>query len=798
MTLLCSCACFLVWAQDDPAALLQSAQADLDAGRYASSIEKARKSAAGFVQTGNIADRARAQTTAGLAELYSGAYKPALRDLEEALEIARQTHDFGNEIGRLNNIGSALYFEGLYGEAMDRYQQALLRVEATPNDRWTGWGRQITLANIAVLYQTLGQPERALSLYTELLASVQALPPKEQAQLLMNAGVLRRRLGDPAKALDTYRAAQALYRKSAHRDGEIAVLNNIGIVQAMDFHDWKSAEATFSNAYELAAKSGDRPLAVHARLYRGETFHRAGLRNESKADFEAAAAQAHELGGQEEEWKALYGLARIAAAEGDSSRARRLLLQAVMLIEKLRKTAGPSSLLSGFLADKRAVYDLLIENTGSAEQAFHWMEESRGRALRDRKSAEPVSTLQELAASLTPDTAVLEFWVGDASAAVIWISRKQTGIKRFPIDSRSKDALESVAQILSDVHREDWRQAMRPLAWLLLDGIPILSDTRIRHLIVVPDGVLARVPFEALPVGNSLLIERYAISYAHAAQLIRKERAHARWRWPWETAFTAFADPSQGARATDGIVAARQWPPLPEAIREVNAIARLSGGKSILYTQSDARKEWIASAARSPALHFATHGFADLQTPDLSYLLLAPASPSRQYDYLFLKEVYRLPLAGVDLVSLSACETEAGKLAAGEGVEGFSRAFLSAGARAVVTSLWRVGDKAAAELMIRFYRRLWEGEPTAAALREAKLEFVRNPASAHPAYWAAFEVYGNGDLQLPRVIRWWWIGLATAVLAAVGARTAAKTVSWWKQSRRPAVPESEHRKSRLS
>ena len=755
-------------AQDDPQALLRSAHSDLDAGRYEQAIGQARRSAEGFRNAGNPRDRARAQTAAGLAEMYSGDYAASIRDLEDALQVARDIHDFGNEIGRLNNIGSALYFQGLYGEAMERYQEAMRRVAATPDDRWTGWGRQITLANIAVLYQTLGQFEKALDLYTGLLRGEQSLPPREQAQFLTNAGVLRRRLGDPRKALYTYRAAQALYRRAAHRNGEIAVLNDIGIVQAMDFQDWKGAETTFTNAYELAEQSGDRPLAVQARLYRGETFYRAGRRGDSKADFEDAAARARELGGQEEEWKALYGLARIAAAEGNAAKAKDLLGRAVALIETLRLNTGAPSMRSGFLADKRAVYDLLIENAATAEDAFRWMEQSRARVLRDRRGVGRAGTLQSFASSLRPNTAVLEFWAGDAAAAVIWISASQSGIKRWRIDGGAKHAMETVGTLLSDPSRGDWRDAVRPIARQLLDGVPVLDDPRIKRLIVVPDGSVARVPFEALPLEDSLLIQRYAISYSPAAALIATGHSRPRLRWPWQTAFTGFADPSPGPRASDGIVETREWPRLPEAVREINGIAGLSGGRSILHVGTDARKEWIVSARRPPVLHFATHGFADLQNPDLSYLLLAPASRSRRFDYLFLKEVYGLPLGGVELVTLSACETEAGKLAPGEGVESFSQAFLATGVRAVVTSLWRVGDKPAAELMLRFYRRVWAGEPVEDALRGAKIEFLRHPASSHPAYWAAFAVYGDGNLKLPYVIRWAWMAIAGALVLGAG------------------------------
>ena len=176
-------------------------------------------------------------------------------------------------------------------------------------------------------------------MYNELLHSGQSLPAAEQAQLLANIGVLRRRLGDPQKALDTYREAQELYRRAAHRRGRISVLNNIGIVQAMDLGDFAAAARTFSDSLKLAEQSGSRPSAVHARLYRGEALYRAGRVDDSAADFRVAAEQAKELHEPEEEWKALYGLARTAESSADTARVTSYLEQAVNLIESLRANA---------------------------------------------------------------------------------------------------------------------------------------------------------------------------------------------------------------------------------------------------------------------------------------------------------------------------------------------------------------------------------------------------------------------------------------------------------------------------
>ena len=745
-----------------PGKLLEQSRVDLDGGQYSQAIEHAQQCAAAFRSSGDSKNLAAALRVLGLAKLYSGSYASADDILTEALALARQLHDFGSEIARLNDLGMASYFQGRYREALDRYEEAQARVRDVPNDPWSPWARQVTTANIAILYQALGQFDRALGLYSGLLNTNDALEPIEQAQLLSNVGALRRRLGDPVKALETYRAAQAFYRRTKHADGEIAVLNNIGIVQSMDLGDGKGAEVSFSAALQLAEQTGDRPLAVHAQLNRGEARYRNGRLTLSEADFNTALERAHQLGLKDEEWKALYGLSRIGTMPGDAEHG--LLLRAVELIESLRTSAGSTQLRSTFLADKRAVYDRLIETSTTASEAFRWMEQSRARTLFDSNSHAVAKPLDEFRLTLPRDTAVLEFWMGSKAAGVLWISASGAGMKRWTPDLAG---LERVRQVLADPHRSDWREVLTPVAGELLAGIPVLDDPQIRRLRIIPDGQLALVPFEALPLGaTDLLIQRFSVSYAPSASLSGHTRPlPAGVRWPWQPALAGFGDPQAGAGSNEG----RAWPPLPHSRTETNRVAGITGGKSVVHLGPDARKAELAAAVRYPLIHLATHAQADLQDPERSFILLAPASPKTQlWDYLFSKEVSALPLGKTDLVTLSACETNVGVFVPGEGLRGFSEAFLAAGARSVLNSLWSVGDVSTEELMTRFYARLASGETAGDALRMAKLDFIGHRQSSHPAHWAAFVITGDSDWKLPRLVGWPWLGgLALLVIAAL-------------------------------
>lgn len=737
--------------------LLQEARAALNDGKYTQAREQAERAVTRFRASSDAKNLAAALRVAGLAGLYSGSYAAAGRSLTEALSIARQLHDFGNEVARLNDLGMASYLQGRYREALDRYEEAEARVRAVPHDPWSPWARQVTTANIAILYQTLGQHDRALELYSRLLQSKEALQPSEQAQLLSNVGALRRRLGDPVRALETYRLAQDLYRRAKHADGEIAVLNNIGIVQAMDLGNAAGAEAAFSAAKELAERAGDRPLAIHAQLNRGEARYRAGRAGESLADFDAVSLRAHELGLKEEEWRALYGLARAGTRGATASRG--LLTRAVELIESLRESAGTASLRSRFLADKRAVYDRLIESSTSPEEVFRWMEQSRARSLSEKLAPPRVASLREFQRSLPADTAVLEFWVGENSARTLWISQADVRVISWTPDF---GAMAAARQALANPSRQDWRDSMNRLAGSLWAGLPLRSNEGLQRLRVIPDGPLSFLPLEALPLDESrLLVERFAVSYAPSATLSGHIKAPPpAVRWPWQTSLTGLGDPQPGTGPGDN----RQWTALPHARTETRQVASLIGGRTSIYLGNEAQKEHLHESARSPILHLATHGEANPQNPDRSFLLLAPKVGSAQrFDYLYSQEVSTLPLAGADLVTLSACETNLGEFVPGEGLRAFAEAFLSAGARSVLSSLWSVGDVSTEELMVRFYTKLAVGEAADDALRLAKLEFIRHPQSSHPAHWAAFVLQGDSHWRLPRLIGWAWLGLAGAL-----------------------------------
>ena len=144
-------------------------------------------------------------------------------------------------------------------------------------------------------------------------------------------------------------------------------------------------------------------------------------------------------------------------------------------------------------------------------------------------------------------------------------------------------------------------------------------------------------------------------------------------------------------------------------------------------------------------LHFATHGWLDSEQPGLSALVLSLVDEQgrRQDGFLRASDIYNLKLPA-ELVVLSACQTGLGKEVRGEGLVGLTRGFMYAGAARVIVSLWNVNDQATADLMTKFYRKMFKGsERPAAALRAAQIEMWQQQQWQSPYYWAAFVIQGE-------------------------------------------------------
>jgi CHAT domain-containing protein len=187
---------------------------------------------------------------------------------------------------------------------------------------------------------------------------------------------------------------------------------------------------------------------------------------------------------------------------------------------------------------------------------------------------------------------------------------------------------------------------------------------------------------------------------------------------------------------------------LPFSRFEAEEIARIADQEATRLALDFAASRALATSAeigRYRIVHFATHGLLNSRHPELSGVVLSLVDDQGrpQNGFLRLYDIYNLEMTA-DLVVLSACQTALGKEVRGEGLIGLTRGFMYAGTPRVVATLWRIDDRATAELMRRFYRGLWEqGLRPAAALRAAQASMWQETGWRAPHFWAAFTFQGE-------------------------------------------------------
>jgi CHAT domain-containing protein/tetratricopeptide (TPR) repeat protein len=284
-----------------------------------------------------------------------------------------------------------------------------------------------------------------------------------------------------------------------------------------------------------------------------------------------------------------------------------------------------------------------------------------------------------------------------------------------------------------------------------------------KALVIVPGGPLCFLPFGLLvcPDGK-YLVEKHRIRYAPSLTTLHHIRLwkNAPKRPQPEVPLFAVGDPDYGDSTAKKLATdparrellwregkAVQFPRLVHSGKEVDAIADLLKAKpEFVLTGAKATEANVKAASakglmgKARYVHFATHGILGLDQGKQPALVLSLVGNTEEDGFLQMDEITSLKL-NADLVVLSACRTGQGRMHRGEGVTGLARAFLYAGSKGVVCSLWNVADKETADLMVDFYSRLQKGASAPEALRKAQLSLLN--AGKAPVYWAPFILIGE-------------------------------------------------------
>jgi CHAT domain-containing protein len=423
-------------------------------------------------------------------------------------------------------------------------------------------------------------------------------------------------------------------------------------------------------------------------------------------------------------------------------------------------------------------------------------------------SQSTILDLPQIRKLLDPGCAFLEYVVMDDETLIFAVSRDSLRLYRIPLKSRGgmrypdtyeeqerwarrarpdrSMGLEGLVHFYrfpmthypSPARQETWtehQKAGRELRGLLLPGqlLEHLTEQKVSHLIIVPDGILNYLPFSSLILSEEsagdynleFLINRYSLSFLPSASvlgILREQKEQRRRNRSPRNDLLAFADPvfggnderAKGAAEEAGNNGRIALGRLPETRDEAENVAELfPKEKTCILTGFDADERHLREGATCEYryLLFATHGLIDEDNPPLSCIALSIADPTkpgaqRASPFLTMDKIFGIDL-NADLVVLSACETALGKVSRGEGMLGLPLAFFYAGTPSLLASIWKVPSEATAQLSKEFFASLISGNNKAEALRAAQLSLMSRKtftrSYAHPFFWSAFIVDGD-------------------------------------------------------
>ncbi|MBI2014642.1 MAG: CHAT domain-containing protein [Candidatus Rokubacteria bacterium] len=589
--------------------------------------------------------------------------------------------------------------------------------------------------------------------------------------------------------------APARVRESARRTAAEALL--VAARAQLALGDLDGADGALKRVQQYARLIGLAEMDVNLLTVQGEVALARNDPQRALALYQQALTEAGRLNQQNALIGLHQGAARAHAALRQPGPALVSLRRSMELVEAIRGDLQESSLRSGFVENKQGIYELAVRlalGVGQAEEAFGFAERGRARAFLDllggqttlskgrtralvaeevrlrarlaearalaaddgdadarrtkdavdaaereyrafldriRKesgeqaslmSVEPV-VLADVQALLPEGTTLLEYMVTTREVA-LWVVERDR-VKALTLPVGRADLVGRVgalrAAIASLAPQAEVERQARELHDRLL--APARAEIRGNRLLIVPHDVLHYLPFAALrsPDGH-WLVEDYALATLPSASVLKYLAGKGAGAGGGPL---ALGNPDLGAALN-----------LRYAEREARVVGETYPGATVLVRDQATEARVKALAGGAPLIHFATHAELNEREPLASALLLTPGQG--EDGRLEVRELFSLDLHA-RLVILSACETGLGKLSRGDDLVGLQRAFLYAGTPAVVTTLWKVDDRASFALMREFYARLKAAGP-GDALRGAQREALR--AFPHPFGWAAYTLTG--------------------------------------------------------
>lgn len=759
-----------------------------------------------FEELDNIQRKAWVLGNIGASYSALADYPQTLNCYHQALKIFQDLKDRMNEAWMLADIGSATSALGNDEKALDYYRKALKIMQEVGDKKFEGW----VLGTIGGIYKRLGELDKSFDYLNKALDITREIGDRRIEILHLDSlGSNYQEQGDYEKSTEFLNQGLKIAEQIGDKNSEADVLINLGILRR-ELKDYDKSIDDFNKALLIGKEISAPSIVWKAEWGFALSYEKKKNYHEAIKHYKNAISTIESVRGKLETEEQKVGFLRrrikiyedfinllfkIIKKEKDS--AKKYTLESFHLAERAKsraflellaeaKVAPTAGILTELKSEEKSLQrkltntqqKLLDSKTKGDEREKLYLElqqiESKYNdfILKLRKKSpkyaslvypEPYTLDKVQKELLNEKTFIIEFLIGEENS-FIWIISKDKILwfNSFPSKPELFEKIASYqAQISQRRIKLDFQLGKEIHDFLLKDALGQVSLSS--HLIIIPDGLLLRFPFEALvrEIKDGIpryLMEDFIISYAPSASVLGEIKRLQRAEIGEPIDLLALGNPvmEEERKATNSTIeylrsSGVDLSPLPYAEKEVFSINQIyedKGKNAELYVKEKALEGVVKSEKidRFKTIHFATHGLIDDRVPALSGIILAPSKdPEGDDGFLRMNEIFNLNL-NADLVALSACETALGKEVKGEGMIGLTRAFFYAGASSIIASLWMVSDQSTSMLMKDFYLYLVEGKKPREALRLAKLKLLKSDEILynHPFFWAPF-IYIGGD-----------------------------------------------------
>ncbi len=779
-----------------------------DLGEYRKSLDYYEQSLQISRKIGDVSGEAVTLGNIGLVYDYLGHYRKALGYFEQSLTIKRKIGDLSGEGVTLHNFGFAYKSLGQYQKALEYYEQSL-NIRRKIGDIH---GEGATLGNIGAIYnqmakydEALGSFQQVIDIYGKLGISTdgpkddignlhldrgeldKAEPFIKEAGYYSSLGRLYLLKTDYANAKDFYEKVLRNAQKSGNANNLFTAYTGLGKTNEA-LEDYKKSEEYYEKGMNLTEELRSSLLPSERKNFfevKVNGFERSepakGLTRVRMKLNQAAGSIASSEVTRARAFSDNISLRSDAGYAGVPQQILQKEDELVLKVAALKKDLAKTD------KEKDAVkYENINKSVQEAEanlKSFVEMLWEKFKPYASVKYPRPV-TLKESA--LKPEECVVIFDVSDEGVGVKLIKGKkiaETSYKEWKFEDLEKD-IKKFRQAFEEMKLKEFDPELAESLYNNLLGRILFGVPKGTPLVIIPDGILSVLPFEALvvsgkatwnedsvrpyPDGLTYLGDLYPISYYQSITAMSLARTLGSKEKPGPK-IMIIADPvfeSDDPRIKASSVQERQrlLAGLPEKLMSIKSqtgvtfprlsqtsdfadrLKKLNPGATDIFTGMQAKKTILFDKPMMTygSIIFATHGYFGKDLPGIQEPVLAMTlldQPKDQDGFLRMTEVMGMKL-NANVVALTACQTGVGSNLSGEGVMSMGRAFQYAGAKSILMSLWSVSESGSVLLVEKFFEHLDSGKTKLEALKLAR-EDVREAGYKHPFYWAPFILVGE-------------------------------------------------------